>query len=54
MNTLVESYIVVDWARKTQFSNKPYFEIINEHINSYFYLTKESKQGKKHIRDNNA
>ena len=54
MNTLVESYIITDWARKMQFSNKPYYEIVNEHINSYFDLTKERKQDKKHIRDNNA
>jgi hypothetical protein len=41
MNTLVESYILVDWARKIQFTNKPYSEIVNEYIKSYFDLTKE-------------
>jgi hypothetical protein len=41
MNKLVESYIITDWARKMQFSNKPYYKIVNEHIKSYFDLTKE-------------
>jgi hypothetical protein len=49
MNNLVESHIVVDWARKAQFSNKPYYEIVNKYINSYFDLSRKIKKEPKYV-----